>query len=348
MLMDRYDINTYNFDLPTDLIAQHPKSPRDHAGLLVVDRKSKELKDLIFYQVSELLNDQDVLVLNETRVMAARLPGVKVDTGGRVEVLLLRPQGKDWVCLGRPAKRMKPGSSIVFGDGMMRGKVVTDLEFAGGKLIHFEGYEDFITTVNEVGQVPLPPYINRTVVDSDAEDYQTVYARDYGSAASPTAGLHFTPQLLNRIKERGTEVIKLTLHVGLGTFRPVEAADIRNHVMHREFYELKDEEARKLNQARQQGKRIVAVGTTSVRTLETTFVSGEGFRAGVGETGIFIYPGYTFRAVDALITNFHLPKSSLLMLVSAFGGIELMKEAYRHAITNNYRFFSYGDAMIII
>ena len=344
--MDRYDINTYNFDLPAGLIAQYPKSPRDHAGLLVVDRKSKELKDLVFYQVSELLNDQDVLVLNETRVMAARLPGGKADTGGRAEVLLLRPQGKDWVCLGRPAKRMKPGSSIVFGNEMMRGKVVADLEFAGGKLIHFKGYEDFISAVNEVGQVP--PYINRTVVDSDAEDYQTVYAREYGSAASPTAGLHFTPQLLNRIKEKGTEVIKLTLHVGLGTFRPVEAADIRHHVMHREFYELKEEEARKLNQARQQGKRIVAVGTTSVRTLETTFVPGNGFQAGVGETGIFIYPGYTFRAVDALITNFHLPKSSLLMLVSAFGGIELMKEAYRHAIASSYRFFSYGDAMLII
>ncbi|MGE5544015.1 MAG: tRNA preQ1(34) S-adenosylmethionine ribosyltransferase-isomerase QueA [Bacillota bacterium] len=346
--MDQYDINTYNFDLPADLIAQHPQSPRDHARLLVVDRNSKELRDLVFYQVAELLNDQDILVINETRVMAARLPGVKRDTGGRVEVLLLRPEGEDWVCLGRPAKRMKPGSSIVFGGGKMLGKVVADLDFAGGKLIHFEGYDDFMKTVNEVGQVPLPPYINRAATDSDVEDYQTVYAREYGSAASPTAGLHFTPQLLNRIEENGTEIIRLTLHVGLGTFRPVEVADIRKHVMHREFYELKDEEARKLNQARRQGKRIVAVGTTTVRTLETTFTSGERFQAGVGETGIFIYPGYSFKAIDALITNFHLPRSSLLMLVSAFGGIELIKEAYRHAIAKGYRFFSYGDAMIII
>jgi len=346
--MDQYDINTYNFDLPPGLIAQHPKSPRDHARLLVVDRKSREFKDLIFYQVPELLSERDVLVINETRVMAARLTGVKRDTGGHVEVLLLRPQGKDWICLGRPAKRMKPGTDLLFGDGKMQGKVLADLEFAGGKLVHFEGYKDFLETVNEVGQVPLPPYINRTATDSDVEDYQTVYAREYGSAASPTAGLHFTPQLLNQIREKGTEVIRLTLHVGLGTFRPVEVADIRKHVMHREFYELKDEEARKLNEARQQGKRIVAVGTTSVRTLETTFTPGEGFQAGVGDTGIFIYPGYTFNAVDALITNFHLPKSSLLMLVSAFGGIDLMKEAYKHAIASSYRFFSYGDAMLII
>lgn len=346
--MDQFDINTYNFDLPPNFIAQHPQSPRDHARLLVVDRENKRLKDLVFFQVSELLSERDVLVLNETRVMAARLQGTKADTGGRVEVLLLRPEGEDWVCLGRPAKRMKPGSRIVFGAGKMQGEVVADLEFAGGKLIHFDGYEDFIQTVNEVGQVPLPPYINRPAVDSDVVDYQTVFAREYGSAASPTAGLHFTPQLLEQIEKAGTEIIKLTLHVGLGTFRPVEVSDIRNHVMHREFYELKDEEALKLNQARREGKRIVAVGTTSVRTLETTFTPKKGFCSGVGETGIFIYPGYAFQAVDALITNFHLPKSSLLMLVSAFGGIELMKEAYRHAIANNYRFFSYGDAMMII
>lgn len=346
--MDQFDINTYNFDLPGGYIAQHPRSPRDHARLLVVDRKNNELKDLIFFQVAELLSERDVLVLNETRVMAARLPGVKSDTGGRVEVLLLRPEGEDWVCLGRPAKRLKPGTLIMFGEGRMRGKVVADLEFAGGKLIHFDDYKDFMQTVNEIGQVPLPPYINRAATDHDAKDYQTVYAREYGSAASPTAGLHFTPRLLNQIKERGTEIVKLTLHVGLGTFRPVEVNDIRDHVMHREFYELKDEEARKLNQARREGKRIVAVGTTSVRTLETTFIPGKGFCAGVGETGIFIYPGYSFKAVDALITNFHLPKSSLLMLVSAFAGIGLIKEAYRHAIAGNYRFFSYGDAMIII
>jgi len=263
-------------------------------------------------------------------------------------VLLLRPQGKDWVCLGRPAKRMRPGTIIEFGDGRMRGKVLADLEFAGGKLIRFEGYEDFFQTINEVGRVPLPPYINRPATGKDADDYQTVYAREYGSAAAPTAGLHFTPQLLNRIEKGGTEIIRLVLHVGLGTFRPVEAADIRDHVMHKEFYELKEEAAGKLNRARRQGKRIVAVGTTSVRVLESTHKAGEGFNAGAGETGLYIYPGYSFAAVDALVTNFHLPKSSLLMLVSAFGGIELIKKAYQHAIANNYRFFSYGDAMFII
>jgi|LSQX01.2.fsa_nt_gb S-adenosylmethionine:tRNA ribosyltransferase-isomerase len=346
--MDRHDINTYNFYLPAELIAQHPQSPRDHARLLVVDRKTGEFRDLIFQQIDELLSEQDVLVLNETRVMAARLEGRKPATGGRVEVLLLRPQGKDWVCLGRPAKRMRPGTIIEFGDGRMRGKVLADLEFAGGKLIRFEGYEDFFQTINEVGRVPLPPYINRPATGKDADDYQTVYAREYGSAAAPTAGLHFTPQLLNRIEKGGTEIIRLVLHVGLGTFRPVEAADIRDHVMHKEFYELKEEAAGKLNRARRQGKRIVAVGTTSVRVLESTHKAGEGFNAGAGETGLYIYPGYSFAAVDALVTNFHLPKSSLLMLVSAFGGIELIKKAYQHAIANNYRFFSYGDAMFII
>lgn len=346
--MDLHDIKTYNFYLPAELIAQHPQSPRDHARLLVVDRKTGEFRDLIFRQIDELLSEQDVLVLNETRVMAARLEGRKPATGGRVEVLLLRPQGKDWVCLGRPAKRMRPGTIIEFGDGRMRGKVLADLEFAGGKLIRFEGYEDFFQTINEVGRVPLPPYINRPATGKDADDYQTVYAREYGSAAAPTAGLHFTPQLLNRIEKGGTEIIRLVLHVGLGTFRPVEAADIRDHVMHKEFYELKEEAAGKLNRARRQGKRIVAVGTTSVRVLESTHKAGEGFNAGAGETGLYIYPGYSFAAVDALVTNFHLPKSSLLMLVSAFGGIELIKKAYQHAIANNYRFFSYGDAMFII
>lgn len=346
--MDLHDIKTYNFYLPAELIAQHPQSPRDHARLLVVDRKTGEFRDLIFRQIDELLSEQDVLVLNETRVMAARLEGRKPATGGRVEVLLLRPQGKDWVCLGRPAKRMRPGTIIGFGDGRMRGKVLADLEFAGGKLIRFEGYEDFFQTINEVGRVPLPPYINRPATGKDADDYQTVYAREYGSAAAPTAGLHFTPQLLNRIEKGGTEIIRLVLHVGLGTFRPVEAADIRDHVMHKEFYELKEEAAGKLNRARRQGKRIVAVGTTSVRVLESTHKAGEGFNAGAGETGLYIYPGYSFAAVDALVTNFHLPKSSLLMLVSAFGGIELIKKAYQHAIANNYRFFSYGDAMFII
>ncbi|MGI6514125.1 MAG: tRNA preQ1(34) S-adenosylmethionine ribosyltransferase-isomerase QueA [Syntrophomonadaceae bacterium] len=346
--MDLHDIKTYNFYLPAELIAQHPQSPRDHARLLVVDRKTGEFRDLIFRQIDELLSEQDVLVLNETRVMAARLEGRKPATGGQVEVLLLRPQGKDWVCLGRPAKRMRPGTIIEFGDGRMRGKVLADLEFAGGKLIRFEGYEDFFQTINEVGRVPLPPYINRPATGKDADDYQTVYAREYGSAAAPTAGLHFTPQLLNRIEKGGTEIIRLVLHVGLGTFRPVEAADIRDHVMHKEFYELKEEAAGKLNRARRQGKRIVAVGTTSVRVLESTHKAGEGFNAGAGETGLYIYPGYSFAAVDALVTNFHLPKSSLLMLVSAFGGIELIKKAYQHAIANNYRFFSYGDAMFII
>jgi len=346
--MKEFDLNTYDFELPTEYIAQHPVSPRDHARLLVVERESRHFKDAIFYQLAEMLGKQDVLVINETRVMAARLYGIKSSTGARVEVLLLRPEGDNWICLVRPAKRLKPGTRLEFGAGRLKAEVLADLDFDGGRLVRFYGYDDWISTLNEVGQVPLPPYINRTPRVSDWEDYQTVYAREYGSAASPTAGLHFTSQLLERIEGSGTEIVKITLHVGLGTFRPVQATDIRQHVMHRELYELKPEAAARLNQAYSAGKRIVAVGTTSVRTLESAFDPEKGFSSGSGETGIFIYPGYHFKAVDALITNFHLPKSSLLMLVYAFGGMELMRDAYRHAIANHYRFFSYGDAMLIL
>ena len=323
--MDRHDINTYNFYLPAELIAQHPQSPRDHARLLVVDRKTGEFRDLIFQQIDELLSEQDVLVLNETRVMAARLEGRKPATGGRVEVLLLRPQGKDWVCLGRPAKRMRPGTIIEFGDGRMRGKVLADLEFAGGKLIRFEGYEDFFQTINEVGRVPLPPYINSPATGKDADDYQTVYAREYGSAAAPTAGLHFTPQLLNRIEKGGTEIIRLVLHVGLGTFRPVEAADIRDHIMHKEFYELKEEAAGKLNRARRQGKRIVAVGTTSVRVLESTHKAGEGFNAGAGRNRALYLSRLLVRSSRCLGDQLSPAQIILVDAGIGFWGIELIK-----------------------
>ncbi|NLV16076.1 MAG: tRNA preQ1(34) S-adenosylmethionine ribosyltransferase-isomerase QueA [Syntrophomonadaceae bacterium] len=346
--MNPFDIQTYDFDLPPGHIAQYPKSPRDHARLLVVERSNNSLKDHVFFEITDYLGNNDVLVLNETKVMAARLHGVKEKTGAAVEILLLRPQGDSWSCLARPAKRLKPGTIIMFGGDKLRGEVLAELDFAGGKLIKFDRYQDWEETIRMVGEIPLPPYISRPALAGDEHDYQTVYARETGSVAAPTAGLHFTPKLLDQIERNGTEIVRLTLHVGLGTFRPVEAADIRNHTMHSEVYELKSEEAAKLNRARRAGKRIVAVGTTSVRSLETAFVAGEGFVPQMGETGIFIFPGYQFKGVDALITNFHLPKSSLLMLVYAFGGISLMRQAYEHAVAGDYRFYSYGDAVMVI
>lgn len=346
--MDRYDIKDYDFHLPPGQIAQYPAVPRDHSRLLVVDRQMKTLEDRKFYQLTDYLTSEDILVLNETKVIPGRLSGVKQGTGGRVEILLLRRQGEDWECLVRPARRLKRGTRLVFGQGRMFGDIIDDLDMAGGKLIRFSGFEDWDNILNGLGQMPLPPYLNRQAEPGDLDDYQTVYAQTAGSAAAPTAGLHFTSELLAQLDARGVEIVKVTLHVGLGTFRPVETTDIRDHRMHAEVYELRKESAERLNLARQSGKRIVAVGTTSVRTLETTWVPEKGFVPGIGETSIFIYPGYRYQAVDRLITNFHLPRSSLLMLVYAFGGRDLMRHAYEQAIASGYRFYSYGDAMLII
>lgn len=346
--MNQFDLSTYDYDLPPHRIAQRPVEPRDEARLMVVDRKTGTIQDRIFKDLPDILNNRDTLVLNETRVIPARLFGIKKDTGARIEVLLLHPEKGGWACLVRPAKRVKPGTELCFGEGLMKARVRDELPFAGGRLLEFYGYDDWYETLDKIGQIPLPPYINRLPDEEDTVRYQTVYAREPGSAAAPTAGLHFTESLLERLQERGVEIVKITLHVGLGTFRPVEVQDIRKHRMHRETYELGREEALTLNRHLQEGRRLIAVGTTSVRTLETTFEPGKGFKAGRGETDLFIYPGYQFKAVQALITNFHLPRSSLLMLVYAFGGIELMRRAYHHAIENGYRFFSYGDAMLIL
>ncbi|MGE5391323.1 MAG: tRNA preQ1(34) S-adenosylmethionine ribosyltransferase-isomerase QueA, partial [Deltaproteobacteria bacterium] len=325
--MNRFDINTYDFHLPPDRIAQHPVHPRDRSKLMVVDRRSSTIQDRIFSDLDSLLGNNDVLVLNETRVIPARLLGVKQGTGAKVEVLLLRPDGQGWSCLVKPAKRLKPGTIVEFGNGQLFGRVAAELPFAGGRRVEFYGFDDWDTILEKVGAMPLPPYIDRPAEEGDNTSYQTVYSRASGSVAAPTAGLHFTEELLERLQKKGVEIVKLVLHVGIGTFRPVEAQDIREHRMHYEAYELGAEQAQSLNRARANGKRIIAVGTTSVRTLESTFSAGTGFIAGRGETNLFVYPGYEFKAIDALLTNFHLPKSSLVMLVYAFGGIELMHRA---------------------
>jgi S-adenosylmethionine:tRNA ribosyltransferase-isomerase len=343
--MDIYGLGTYDYNLPPELIARYPVEPRDAARLLVMERTTGQLDDRYFYELTDFLDDRYVLVLNETRVIPARLMGHK-GTGGRVELLLLRPEGEYWQALVRPARRLKPGAEIYFAAGV-KARVVSELDIPGGRRVQFEGYDDWEEFINTVGEVPLPPYIDRPAEARDKVTYQTVYASRSGSAAAPTAGLHFTSELLARLQGQGVEVISILLHVGLGTFRPVESSDIRRHHMHSEYFEVGTEEAERLNRAREQGKTIVAVGTTVVRTLESIYNDDCGFRAGKGMTDIFIYPGYRFRAVDNLITNFHLPKSSLLMLVSAMAGLEKTMAAYRHAVLNRYRFFSYGDAMYI-
>lgn len=346
-MMDIFDIRTYDFELPPEKVAQFPCHPRDNSRLLLVDRKNDLLQDLVFHDIAGILNCRDVLVINETKVIPARLLGVKEDTGGSIEALLLHAEEGGWACLVKPAKRMRPGAVLDFGNGQLKGRVKKDLSFPGGKLIEFYGYDDWFKTLDEIGQVPLPPYIGRSPREDDVADYQTVYAREYGSAAAPTAGLHFTDELLRAIAENGVEIIKLVLHVGLGTFRPVQVDDIRDHQMHQEVYELGQVQSLTLNRARDEGKRIVAVGTTSVRTLESSWQENK-LVPGRKETSLFIYPGYEFHVVDAMVTNFHLPRSSLLMLVYTFGGMALMRKAYRHAVDADYRFFSYGDAMMII
>lgn len=344
-MSDIYDLESYNYDLPDELIAQYPACPRDSSRLLVLERKSGRMEDRIFFEIAEYLGEDDVLVLNDTRVIPARLVGNK-DTGGRVEILLLKPEGGGWQALVRPARRVRKGTCIYFPGGVTA-RVFKELDFPGGRYLEFEGYDDWFGFLEKVGQVPLPPYIERAPEAGDKITYQTVYASRPGSAAAPTAGLHFTPELLARLENQGVEIIKILLHVGLGTFRPVGKRDIREHQMHSEYYEVGQLEAQCLNEARHRGKNIVAVGTTVVRTLESVYDDKYGFVAAKGTTDLFIYPGYRFRTLDGLITNFHLPKSSLLMLVGAFAGVETILQAYRHAVKEKYRFFSYGDAMFI-
>lgn len=336
----------FDFDLPEELIAQTPLADRSASRLLVLDRKSGAISDKHFAEIVDELNPGDALVMNDTRVLPARLYGEKPDTGGHLEVLLLTNQeGDTWETLIKPAKRAKVGTKISFGDGRLQAVVEEELEH-GGRIITFTYEGIFLEILESLGEMPLPPYIKERL--EDPERYQTVYAKENGSAAAPTAGLHFTKELLEKIQAKGVELVYLTLHVGLGTFRPVSVDNIADHQMHSEFYRLTEDAAAKLRAVKANGGRIVAVGTTSIRTLETigTKFAGE-IKADSGWTDIFITPGYTFKVVDAFSTNFHLPKSTLVMLVSAFAGREHVLNAYQHAIEEGYRFFSFGDAMFV-
>lgn len=336
----------FDFDLPEGLIAQTPLKDRASSRLLVLDSKTGAVEDKHFHDIIDELNPGDALVLNDTRVLPARLYGVKPDTGGHLEVLLLNNMhGDTWETLVKPAKRAKAGTEIVFGDGRLKATVEEELEH-GGRVVAFSYEGIFLEILESLGEMPLPPYIKERL--EDPERYQTVYAKENGSAAAPTAGLHFTPELLEEIKAKGVHLVYLTLHVGLGTFRPVSVDNIADHHMHSEFYRLTEEAAAELNAVRGNGGRIIAVGTTSIRTLETIGTKFDGaIKADSGWTDIFITPGYQFKVVEAFSTNFHLPKSTLVMLVSAFAGRKNILNAYQHAIDEGYRFFSFGDAMFI-
>ena len=341
-------MNTADFDfhLPEELIAQTPLEKRDASRLLVVNHKTGQMEDTHFDAIIDQLHPGDALVMNDTRVLPARLHGEKPETGGHVELLLLKnTEGDNWEVLAKPAKRLKVGAQISFGDGRLTATILEELEH-GGRIVRFHYQGIFLEVLESLGEMPLPPYIHEKL--KDRERYQTVYAKENGSAAAPTAGLHFTKELLAKIEAKGVKLVYLTLHVGLGTFRPVSVDNVDEHEMHSEFYTLSDEAAETLRQVKASGKRVIAVGTTSIRTLETigSKFNGE-IKADSGWTNIFIKPGYDWKVVDAFSTNFHLPKSTLVMLVSAFAGRELVLSAYQHAIDEKYRFFSFGDAMFI-
>lgn len=334
----------FDYYLPEELIAQVPLEHREESRLLVMDRDTGKLEDKKFYNIVDYLHKGDVLVLNDTKVMPARLYGVKTDTNAVIEVLMLKEQGENiWTCLTRPAKRVKVGTIIKFSDKLSAECLSIGEE--GIRELKFIYHGVFYEILDELGEMPLPPYIHEKLEDKDR--YQTVYAKNIGSAAAPTAGLHFTKELLQKIIEKGIKVEYITLHVGLGTFRPVNVEDVSKHKMHSEYYEMTEETAKVLNEAKKNKNRIISVGTTSTRTLETIMNSYGEFKECHGWTDIFIYPGYTFKAIDALITNFHLPKSTLVMLVSALAGKDKIMAAYKEAINKKYRFFSFGDAMFI-
>ena len=335
-------VKDFTYELPQELIAQYPLEPRDHSRLLVVDKNTGTIEHRYFYDLCEYLRHDDLLVFNDTRVIPARLHGVK-DTGARVEVFLLtRLNSTDWEVLVKPGRKLRVGAKIKFSDDLSC-DIISDTDF-GGRIARFYYNGVFEEILDRLGETPLPPYITAPL--EDKERYQTVYSRENGSAAAPTAGLHFTKELLQKIRDIGCEEVFVTLHVGLGTFRPVSVDDIKDHVMHREFYSVSPEAAEAINKAKAEGRRIVAVGTTAVRTLEAAGESGV-IKAGGNWTNIFIYPGYRFRLVNSLITNFHLPQSTLLMLVSALSTREIMMSTYAEAVREHYRFFSFGDAMFI-
>jgi S-adenosylmethionine:tRNA ribosyltransferase-isomerase len=346
LIGDRYmRTDDFNFDLPEELIAQHPLEQRDHSRLLVLDKHSGNITHKRFDDILDYLVPGDVLVVNNTRVIPARLFGMKEGGTAHIEVLLLKPvenQPDHWEVLVRPGKRVKVGAKVVFGEGKMTGTVVDDTDT--GRIMKFEYNGIFNEILDELGTMPLPPYIKAKL--DDQERYQTVYAKERGSAAAPTAGLHFTKELLAEVKARGIEVVEVLLHVGLGTFRPVQVDDIHSHKMHSEYYRITQDAADTINKALDEGRRVIAVGTTSTRTLESAAKDGR-VVAGDGDTSIFIYPGYQFQVLSGLITNFHLPKSTLVMLVSALAGREHVLHAYEEAVKERYRFFSFGDAMFI-
>lgn len=338
--------NDFDFDLPEELIAQTPLEKRDSSKLLVIDHNTHKMVDTHFDHILDELNPGDALVMNNTRVLPARLYGEKPDTHGHVELLLLKnTQGDQWEVLAKPAKRLRTGAKVSFGDGRLTATVVEELEH-GGRIVEFAYDGIFLEVLESLGEMPLPPYIHEKL--DDPNRYQTVYAKENGSAAAPTAGLHFTQELLSKIEAKGVKLVYLTLHVGLGTFRPVAVDNIEEHEMHSEFYTLSEEAAKTLRDVKIAGGRIIAVGTTSIRTLETIGSKFDGeIKADSGWTTIFIKPGYQFKIVDAFSTNFHLPKSTLVMLVSAFAGRDFVLKAYQHAIDEHYRFFSFGDAMFV-
>lgn len=340
-------VDLFDFDLPEELIAQVPLENRSDSKLMVLDKNTGDIKHDIFKNIADYFKPGDCLVLNDTRVLPARIFGTKEDTGANVEVLLLKQvEGDRWETLVKPAKRIKEGTVITFGDGRLKAVCVELLDH-GGRILDFQYEGIFYEVLDALGEMPLPPYIHERL--EDRERYQTVFAKESGSAAAPTAGLHFTENLLEELKEKGVHIAFITLHVGLGTFRPVSVEDINEHEMHAEFYQMTEGTARLLNSVREQGGRIISVGTTSTRTLETIAAANNGkFVQTSGWTNIFIYPGYEFKAIDGMVTNFHLPKSTLIMLISALAGRENILSAYKQAVEARYRFFSFGDAMLII
>ena len=339
-------VSDFDYELPEELIAQDPLENRSDSRLMVLDRATGAVEHKRFTDILDYLAPGDCLVVNNTRVIPARLYGVKEDTQAQVEVLLLKRRENDiWETLVRPGKKLKPGARVLFGDGLLTGEIV-DIVEEGNRLVRFHYQGIFEEILDCLGQMPLPPYITHELRDKNR--YQTVYAKHDGSAAAPTAGLHFTEELLRRVRENGVEIAEVTLHVGLGTFRPVKAEEVTDHHMHSEFYRISAEAAEKVNRAKREGHRVISVGTTSTRTLESAADENGFLREKSGWTDIFIYPGYEFRVIDGLITNFHLPQSTLIMLVSALAGREHVLDAYREAVRERYRFFSFGDAMLVL
>ena len=338
-------VSDFNYDLPEELIAQHPYDKRDEARLMLLDRNNETIEHKVFKDIIDYLNPGDCLVINNTKVLPARLLGFK-DTGAHIEFLLLkRLEGDTWEAMVRPGNKLRPGTTVTFGDGILKAEVL-DIMQGGNRKVKFEYKGIFNEILDKIGLMPLPPYIKETLKENDK--YQTVYAKYEGSAAAPTAGLHFTDELLDKLREKGVEIANVTLHVGIGTFRPVKVENIEDHDMHSEHFYIKEEDVEKINKAKEAGKRVIACGTTSCRVLESISDVNTGkVKAYEGDTKIFIYPGYKFKCIDGLITNFHLPESTLIMLVSAFAGNDYIMRAYKEAVDQRYKFFSFGDAMFI-